>query len=105
MKHAVAQEPTVAALLARIRTGETSMVGVLADYLEDKELPFARSVRSIWKLYLERVEYYTRRDWSRTRWTRREALGWAAGSLRLRIGRTFRMGWKRPGLKRRRARR
>ena len=70
------------AFLAKLRRGDATAAGMLADFLEEHDLPMKGAVREAWDRYQRRTTYYGARDWSRTRWTLWEANLYALNSPR-----------------------
>lgn len=86
---------TVKGCLARLRKGELFAVGVLADKLEEDNLPYAKKIRKIWEKYCADFAYWSTADLSRRRFVRWQVIGWLNEGLRRKIGRFFGKKWKR----------
>lgn len=75
MRPLVVPDDTVRSLLRAVGKGEMASVGVLADYLTERELTGASRVRALWDAYHERCAYWRTYDFVRCRnWTRWEAI-------------------------------
>jgi hypothetical protein len=94
---ATATDPVVLGCLERIRRGEVTAAGVLADFMDENGLPYASRVRGIWDDYRRQHNYWATlpdSEFERTWYTRWEATAWTRRRVRMLIGRLFGRKWK-----------
>lgn len=91
------KDPVVRGCLAKIKRGDVSAVGVLADYLEESSMPIAKKVRAAWDRANYWIAYWSNPelDMGRRKYTRWEKIAFSRRWLRYRINMLFTMRWKR----------
>ncbi len=90
-------DPTIAGCLEKVRRGDVSAVGVLADYLEENGLPHAKMVRGLWNRFSRWGEVVRNRPdqvQARRKHTKWERLAFHRRWLRERIAGVFKRSWK-----------
>ena len=87
-------DPTILGCLEKLRGGEITAVGVLADYLEEHGLPHASRLRKMWKRFQRRLAYFCSADLTRRKLTRWEILAHDRSRLRAKVARIFGRKWK-----------
>jgi hypothetical protein len=87
---------TITTLLAQIAKRNTNAIGVLADYMEENNLPHAKRVRGWWKWYADRVQWWTdgKTDHSRRVLTVWENMEIDREYVRIQVGKVFGKKWK-----------
>lgn len=90
----MATDPTVAGCLAKVQRGDVSAVGVLADYLDEHKLPYAKTVRAYWEKYVRVCEWTATADFSRRKNTKWENIALWRQWLRRRIAVLYKRKWK-----------
>jgi hypothetical protein len=87
-------DPVIAGCLDKIRRGEMTAVGVLADHLEEQLLPYAKTVRLWWKKCQCDEAYWGDADLTGRRFVRWQAIAWCRELLRGKIQRLFDRKWQ-----------
>lgn len=90
-------DPTIAGCLARIQRGDVSAAGVLADYLEENNLPNAKKVRALWVKVQGWYQVVVNRDpakQARRRHTKWERIAIHRRYLRNEIANVYGRTWK-----------
>jgi hypothetical protein len=88
-------DPTIAGCLEKIRRGDVTAVGVLADYLEENRLPKAKSVRNFWVKYGEYIRRVEEMNIDRRRLSKWEMIAQCRSWLRRRICNLYGRKWNR----------
>lgn len=91
-------DPVVAGCLDRIRRCEMTAVGVLADHMEERGLPYAKLVRRMWDRHQRILDAYAETDFTRRKRTRWEMTAISRRILRRKIATLFGRVWFRPPL-------
>jgi hypothetical protein len=88
-------DANVSAILERIARRDIAAIGVLADYLEENDLPHAKRVRGWWRWYSRRMEWWydPNRDHSRRHLTVWENVEIDKEYVRIKVGQVFRKKW------------
>ena len=80
------------------RRGDMTTVGILADRMDELELPHAKTVRRMWNRFNRRFAYWTSTDLTRRSFTAREVIALDVAHVWRMIARLFGRKWKFPGL-------
>lgn len=89
-------DPTVVGCLDKIRRGDISAVGILADYLDEYGLPLAGKVRDLWDRYQRNEAYYLGPNAKiRRQISRWEEIALWRQFVRRRVAKMFGRKWKR----------
>jgi len=87
-------DPTILTCLESIRKGDAAAVGVLADYLEENNLPRAKALRRIWESCCNSIAYWMTANLDRRRFARWEAIAWCRKYARTRVRNLYKRKWK-----------
>ena len=98
LKPIPAADDTVRGCLEKIRRGEVTAVGVLADYMEERQLPGWKRVRAVYARYAGFIAFWqglSDESMARRKYTRWERVAANRRAMVYRTMRLFGRDWKR----------
>lgn len=87
-------DATIRGCLDALRKGDIFAVGILADWLEENQLPHATRVRQMWARYERRRQWFATADLTRRKSTHWEIAGRERNRLRSKVARLYGCWWK-----------